>query len=61
MSALDIAKIDLVIANKVLARLGAVDAYGHVAVRHPTEPSHFLLARSRAPELVEERGERRVA
>ncbi len=53
MSALDIAKIDLVIANKVLARLGAVDAYGHVSVRHPTEPSRFLLARSRAPELVE--------
>jgi hypothetical protein len=45
MSALDIAKIDLVIANKVLARLGAVDAYGHVSVRHPTEPSRFLLAR----------------
>ena len=47
-TALDIAKIDLVIANKVLARVGAVDAYGHVSVRHPTEPARFLLARSRA-------------
>jgi hypothetical protein len=30
MSLADIALIDLVIANRVLARLGVVDAYGHV-------------------------------
>jgi hypothetical protein len=52
-TALDIATIDLVIANKVLARVGAVDAYGHVSVRHPTDPARFLLSRSRSPELVE--------
>src|SRR5262245_16083867 len=52
MSVLDIAMIDLVIANRVLARMGAVDAYGHVSVRHPVEPDRYLLARSRAPELV---------
>jgi ribulose-5-phosphate 4-epimerase/fuculose-1-phosphate aldolase len=53
MSALEIAKIDLVIANKVLARCGAVDAYGHASLRHPTDPSRFLLSCSRSPELVE--------
>ena len=53
MSALEIAKIDLVIANKVLARRGAVDAYGHAGLRHPTDPSRFLLSCSRSPELVE--------
>jgi len=33
--------------------LGAVDAYGHVSVRHPTERSRFLLSHSRSPRLVE--------
>jgi HCOMODA/2-hydroxy-3-carboxy-muconic semialdehyde decarboxylase len=44
---------DLVIANRILAREEVVDAYGHVSVRHPDNPSHFFLARSLAPELVE--------
>lgn len=43
---------DLVIANRILAREGVVDAFGHVSVRHPTKPERFLLSRSRAPELV---------
>jgi len=30
-----------------------VDAYGHVSVRHPLDPTRYLLSRSRAPELVE--------
>ena len=54
MSAVELALIDLVIANRVLARIGAVDAYGHVSVRHPTNKDHFLLSRSRSPELVEQ-------
>lgn len=45
---------DLVIANRVLANQGVVDAYGHVSVRHPEKPDHFLLSRSRSPELVTE-------
>jgi ribulose-5-phosphate 4-epimerase/fuculose-1-phosphate aldolase len=53
MSALEIATIDLVIANRVLARIGAVDAYGHVSVRHPTQPDRFLLSCSRSPALVD--------
>ena len=53
MSSLEIALIDLVIANRVLARNGAVDAYGHVSVRHPTEARRFLLSCSRSPGLVD--------
>lgn len=45
---------DLVIANRILAQQGVLDAYGHVSVRHPERPDRFLIARSRSPELVEE-------
>ena len=41
-----------VTANRILAQHGVLDAYGHVSVRHPEEPGHFLLSRSMAPELV---------
>jgi HCOMODA/2-hydroxy-3-carboxy-muconic semialdehyde decarboxylase len=44
---------DLVVANRILAHENVVDAYGHVSIRHPTKPDHFLLSRSRSPELVE--------
>lgn len=44
---------DLVIANRVLAREGVVDDFGHVAARDPHDPSRFWLSRSRSPELVE--------
>src|SRR5499433_657348 len=53
MSNLDTVIQDLVIANRILAREDVVDAYGHVSIRHPDNPKHFFLARSRAPELVE--------
>ena len=43
---------DLVIANRILANEEVVDAYGHVSLRHPDNPSRFLIARSLAPELV---------
>lgn len=45
---------DLVIANRILAHQGVVDAYGHVSMRHPERPDRFLLSRSRSPELVTE-------
>jgi ribulose-5-phosphate 4-epimerase/fuculose-1-phosphate aldolase len=45
---------DLVIANRILAHQNVVDAYGHVSMRHPDNPEHFLLSRSRSPELVTE-------
>src|SRR3990170_8072473 len=44
---------DLVVANRILAREGVVDAYGHVSMRHPDNPERYLLSRSRSPELVE--------
>lgn len=43
---------DLVAANHILVELGVLDAYGHVSIRVPGDPKHFLLARSIAPELV---------
>ena len=43
---------DLSIANRILAHEGVLDAFGHVSVRHPTDPGRFLLSRHRAPELV---------
>ena len=52
MSAVDTQIHDLAIANRILAREGVVDAYGHVAMRHPDRPETYLLSRSRSPELV---------
>src|ERR1700722_19268488 len=52
MGNLDALIQDLVIANRILAREEVVDAYGHVSVRHPSNPYRFLIARSLAPELV---------
>lgn len=43
---------DLVVANRILARFGVLDGFGHVSVRHPQHPDRFLLSRSLAPELV---------
>lgn len=43
---------ELVVANRILANEGVVDAYGHVSVRHPADPQRYFLARSLAPELV---------
>ncbi|MSQ18297.1 MAG: hypothetical protein EXR39_01760 [Betaproteobacteria bacterium] len=53
MSTLDDAIRNLVIANRILAHEGILDAYGHISMRHPTDPNRYLLSRSRSPELVE--------
>ncbi|MGB6537841.1 MAG: class II aldolase/adducin family protein [Xanthobacteraceae bacterium] len=45
---------ELVIASRILAREGVVDALGHVSVRHPELPDRYLLSCSRSPELVTE-------
>ena len=42
----------LVLANRVLANENVIDGFGHVSVRHPTNPDRFLLSRSRSPEVV---------
>jgi len=43
---------DLVLANRILANEGVLDAFGHVSVRHPQRADRFLLSTSKAPELV---------
>ena len=52
MDALERAKRQLVIANRILAMEGVLDAYGHVSMRHPLDPGRFLLSHSLSPELV---------
>jgi HCOMODA/2-hydroxy-3-carboxy-muconic semialdehyde decarboxylase len=51
--ALDDAIGELVLANRILAKEGGLDAWGHVSARHPNRPDRFLLSVSRSPELVE--------
>jgi ribulose-5-phosphate 4-epimerase/fuculose-1-phosphate aldolase len=43
---------ELVLANRILAMEGVVDAMGHVSVRHNRDPNRYLLSLARAPELV---------
>jgi HCOMODA/2-hydroxy-3-carboxy-muconic semialdehyde decarboxylase len=45
---------DLVLANRILAHEGVVDAFGHVSIRHPDDPTCFIISRSLGPELVTE-------
>src|SRR5258708_38377709 len=43
---------DLVAANRILADQGILDAFGHVSIRHPNNPDHYLMARWLAPALA---------
>jgi HCOMODA/2-hydroxy-3-carboxy-muconic semialdehyde decarboxylase len=43
---------EIATANRILFNQGVVDAFGHVSVRHPDRPAHFLLARNMAPANV---------
>ena len=52
MSQQEALRRELALANRILAREGVVDAYGHVSLRHPERPDRFLLSCSRSPELV---------
>lgn len=53
MSGLQEALDELVTANRILAREGVVDAFGHVSIRHPEFPERYVLSRARAPECIE--------
>ncbi|HVL69697.1 MAG TPA: class II aldolase/adducin family protein [Vicinamibacterales bacterium] len=53
MSTLAAALDELVTANRILAREGVVDAFGHVSIRHPERTDRYLLSRARAPECIE--------
>jgi HCOMODA/2-hydroxy-3-carboxy-muconic semialdehyde decarboxylase len=44
---------ELVTANRILAREGVVDAFGHASIRHPDRPDRFCMSRARAPECIE--------
>ena len=44
---------ELVTANRILAREGIVDSFGHVSIRYPEAPDRYLLSRARAPECIE--------
>lgn len=44
---------ELVTGNRILAREGVVDSFGHISARHPDNPERFLLSRARAPDLIE--------
>jgi HCOMODA/2-hydroxy-3-carboxy-muconic semialdehyde decarboxylase len=52
LSNLDSVIRELVIANRILAHEGVLDAWGHVSARHPSQPGRYLISRSRSPELV---------
>jgi ribulose-5-phosphate 4-epimerase/fuculose-1-phosphate aldolase len=43
---------DLAAASRILVTQGVVDAFGHVSMRHPSNPGRYLMARSIAPALV---------
>jgi HCOMODA/2-hydroxy-3-carboxy-muconic semialdehyde decarboxylase len=43
---------DLVAANRILAHHGILDAFGHISIRHPANPEHYLMSRWLAPALV---------
>jgi len=43
---------ELVVANRILANEGVVDALGDVSMRHPQDARRYLLSCSRSPALV---------
>lgn len=52
-NAIDDLCYQLALANRIVAHEGVLDGFGHISVRHPDKPGHYLLSRSRSPELVE--------
>jgi len=47
------AMLELVIANRILDQENICDAFGHISVRHPLDPEKYIMARSRAPGVIE--------
>ena len=43
---------EVALASRILARQGVVDAYGHVTIRNPANPSHFFMSRNLPPALA---------
>ena len=44
---------DLVSANHILVNEGVFDGFGHVSVRHESQPDRFLISRSLPPSMVQ--------
>lgn len=49
---LDVTIKEIVSASRILAHEGIIDSFGHVSARHPHQPNHYLMPRTRAAELV---------
>lgn len=45
---------DVVVANRILATEGVLDAFGHVSARHPEDPGSYVISRSLGPAYVSE-------
>lgn len=43
---------DLISANHILHHHGVVDAYGHISIRHPLDPSKYIMCGYMAPAMV---------
>jgi len=43
---------DLVYGNRILYNEGVLDAFGHISVRDPEDPTHFYMSRGIAPSQV---------
>jgi ribulose-5-phosphate 4-epimerase/fuculose-1-phosphate aldolase len=54
MTDLESARSLVVMGNRILFNEGILDAFGHVSVRHPSHADRFIMARARAPELIED-------
>jgi ribulose-5-phosphate 4-epimerase/fuculose-1-phosphate aldolase len=52
-ASLDEVRYELALASRMLANEGVLDAFGHVSMRHPSDPGRYFLPRSRSPQLVE--------
>jgi ribulose-5-phosphate 4-epimerase/fuculose-1-phosphate aldolase len=46
-------RYDIALASRMLAHENVLDAFGHVSMRHPSDPTRYLLSRSRSPQLLE--------
>jgi HCOMODA/2-hydroxy-3-carboxy-muconic semialdehyde decarboxylase len=46
------ARQELATANRILANEGVLDAFGHISLRHPTNPDRYLISRYGAAELM---------
>jgi HCOMODA/2-hydroxy-3-carboxy-muconic semialdehyde decarboxylase len=46
-------RYDIALASRILANEGVLDAFGHVSMRDPDDPTRYFLPRSRSPQLIE--------